>query len=355
MRLLFSVAVGFLVTSSFCRAGDVAAQTSLELLREIQDLGEKGEPRSIRSASFSSDGKRLALGGYGAQILGTEDWGILRKIGLNGPIFLSPDGETLVCQGTDFLGRPSMWSVATGEEIMRWKWEGGGVTAGALSSDGKTFATAEEAGGGGKGNEPRIRLFDVATGTELRCITLGHDSTVVSLAFSPDGKSLASGGRDGLLRLWEVPTGKPLYVKSAYGAVADFMKGKTVHATAVTFSPDGKLLATGISLPQEGKAEKDVVRIWDVGTGEPRLSIPAHKNCVGALCFSPDGRILAAIGSVDHRVRLWDTGSGKAVAEAKHDGIVSMNQVGIAFSTDGMTLVSACGTTAKLWSVKSGR
>jgi WD40 repeat protein len=109
------------------------------------------------------------------------------------------------------------------------------------------------------------------------------------MAFSPDGQLLAMGGRDGLLRLWDVvreaPRGLPL-------------RGHTWEVGGVAFSPDGQTLASG--------SDDWNVRLWDVATGQPRGGArTGHTDRVSGIAFSPDGRTLAS-ASADGTVRLWD-------------------------------------------------
>ena len=165
------------------------------------------------------------------------------------------------------------------------------VTAVAFSPDGRRLASA--------GGDGTVRLWDPATGAELAALT-GHDGPVAAVAFSPDGRRLASAGEDGTVRLWDPATGAELAALTGHdGPVA-----------AVAFSPDGRRLASA--------GGDGTVRLWDPATGAELAALTGHDGPVAAVAFSPDGRRLAS-ASGDGTVRLWDSKATGALSLLRLD------------------------------------
>src|SRR5262249_30735538 len=148
-----------------------------------------------------------------------------------------------------------------------------------------------------------VRLWDVATGKLIRALE-GHQRFITSLSFSPDGKTLATSSADQTTRLWDVSAGKELRQLKGPGT-----------STSLSFSAAGKVLAAGPSGP--------AVRYWDVATGK-ELHRPkeAHQEPVQSVSFAPDGRTLATAtrGEGEDTVRLWDVSSSKSLRELNHPG-----------------------------------
>jgi WD40 repeat protein len=174
---------------------------------------------------------------------------------------------------------------------------------------------------------------------------------VQTLAFSPDGKRLATGSADGAMMLWDVASGKVLLK-------FDGMTGGAV--SAVAFSPDGKLIAKG-GINNEDMPPTGEVILLDAASGKMLAKHTGQKDRVASVAFSPDGKFLAA-GVRDGTVRLWEAKTNKAIYVFKWNSQV-VN--GIAFSPDGKTLATA-GSKAflrsgdqpaevKLWDVRSGK
>jgi RNA polymerase sigma factor (sigma-70 family) len=320
----------------------------------LWDLGAGGDkprwvgrqPQSI-GVAFSPDGKKLAGAGWEATVrvwdvaTGKEE-GAAPAGGHTGWVYAvvaSPDRKTVVSTGSD--GAVIVWDAAAGREVRRLQGHKDRVQCLALSPDGKTVASG--------GRDQTVRLWDVATGREIKKIEAG--GSVKGLAFAPDGRRLASASGNDLYDGWvqEVPGHGAAVWDVPTGAAVFRLQGHDGGVKAVAYSPDGKTIATG--------GNDKTARLWDAGTGQELRRLEDGNGAVEAVAFSPDGKRLASAGQ-DGIARLWRLGAdGEPVRLGEPTGWL----LGAAFSPDGRTLAVArrdrgdAGALLRLWDVATGK
>ena len=178
---------------------------------------------------------------------------------------------------------------------------------------------------------------------QRKAFLYGHSEPVNSVAFSPDGHTLASGSSDGTVRLWDVQTRQPL---------GEPLVGHSEPVNSMAFSPNGKTLVSG-SGDLTGRND-NTVRLWDVKTRKQRgKPLVGHSKYVYSVAFSPNGRIIAS-GSSD-TVRLWDVKTKQPRGEplVSHRFGVNSEVNSVAFSPKGLTIASGSWDNVRLWNVKT--
>jgi WD40 repeat protein len=194
----------------------------------------------------------------------------------------------------------------------------------AYSPDGKLIATT-----GGFGT---VLLFNTSDGSLAEVLT-GHTGQVRSVAFSPDGNLLASGSWDNTIKLWRVSD----------GSCINTLTGHTRAVNSVAFSPDGGLLASG--------SADDTIKIWRVSDGSCINTLTGHTDWVNSVAFSPDGALIAS-GSRDNTIKIWRVSDGSCINTLTgHTDWVNS----VAFSPDGNLLASGSRDwTIKIWNMPDG-
>ncbi|TEB33592.1 WD40 repeat-like protein [Coprinellus micaceus] len=194
----------------------------------------------------------------------------------------------------------------------------------AVSPDGKCIASGSEDG--------LVRIWDAQDGKEVEVLE-GHSQCVNSVAFSGDGQHLASGSADCTVRLWDVMAGKE----------GNVLQGHMDMVTSVALSNSGKELVSG--------SEDGSVRVWDTTTGEEMVVLDGQTRAVYSVAFSSDG-IQIASGSEDHTVRVWDWRLGKELLVLKGHtwGVMS-----VTFSADGMWIASGSDNDVRVWNARTGQ
>lgn len=321
-----------------------AAQGAPAGLKAELSFSPEGKTRLTSAAAFSPGVRLLASGGFDGMIrvrtwpdghlIDTLEIPTPTYSGSSGHAFalaVSPDGDRLVYHG--FHGEVQLWGLADKMQLAALGQVGisthntvHGLQSVAFSPDGNTFALA--------GPEKQVSLWESTAGKQLGTFEK-HWEKVWSVAFSPDGRAIASGGRSVLL--WEVSSRKLICA----------LKGHAATVNSLGISPDGKTIA---SASWDG-----TIRLWSVPEGKPLASIDCGNTgeyVATPLAFSCDGKTLAWGDLVRGGVRLWSVQEGKPLAT--FDGHCS-HVLAVAFAADGKTLVSAAhDDTVIAWRIPEG-
>ena len=174
-------------------------------------------------------------------------------------------------------------------------------------------------------------------------VQTGHTAGINSVAFSPDGKTIASGGSDETIKLWSVETG--LELRTLTGNSKKEVSVGWVNS--VEFSPDGAMLATA--------GEDNAIKLWNVDSGQVMKMLAAHTDSVRSIAFSPNGKFLIS-GSDDGTTKLWNIETGREIKT--FTGLPNDKVASVAFSPDGILIAATIGNREEkinLWSAETGQ
>jgi WD40 repeat protein len=320
---------------------------SLLLLTALTIFAQPSQPRAelvvqtghtevVMSIKFSPDGRTLASEGDGTiKLWDARSGQELRTLEGGHALVFNPDGKTF----TTVMGSSSktikLWDIESGQELRTVTMS---FTLGfplAFSADGKTVASLGlNLNLDSKKPEYMIKLGDAQSGQELRSLTF-NEGSVVALAFSPDGKIIASKSLNQTITLWDVQSGQVLHT----------LKGSIGVRSLLVFSPGGETLASD--------SDHDAIKLWNVQTGQELRTLAGLSFGNYALAFSPDGKMLACGGAGrTGSVKLWEVESGQELRTLTGQPISTYS---LAFSPDGKMLAGGANKTMSLWDVQSGR
>ncbi len=290
----------------------------------------RGHSDWVSAVSVSPDGRHVVSAGWDNKIKvwdapkGTELLTISRESGnAVTSIALSPDGRRVVAG--DNAGQMDVWDVASGKKVMALKGHRGWVSSLMFSPDGGRILSGS--------GDTTTKIWDAVTGTRLTTLVseIGKGYLgIQSVAFSPDGKRIASAAYgDDKIRILDAVTTEEVMA----------LRGKSTWDSFVSFSPDNKFIAC---------AADNEIRIWDSTTGDELMTLRGHEGWVRSVAFSPDGKCIIS-GGADNTVKVWDTATGENIVTLRgHGSSVSS----VASTPDGKQIVSGgWDNTVKVWDV----
>ncbi len=323
----------------------------LDRLSRAQGPTLTGHEDVVASVSYSADGLRLASASWDGTIkiwdaaTGQPIRTLTGKSPLHAVVF-HPDGTRLVSAGNDRT--VTLWDAATGQVIRTMDGHTLPIHDLSFSPDGRLVASSSADG--------TVKLWDPSAGSVVRTLADHRRNAGGPIAFSPDGKVLASGGGgEPTVRVWNSASGEIVRTlrddviagtgidRGPDGKAVTVDKRRSLgrHRKPVAFSPDGKILATGV--------EDGTIKLWDASAGSLVRTLRDHHNrgAVTGLAYSPDGKTLASIGFTGQSITVWDAASGDLLRTLKgHTSVIN----DIAFSSDGVHVASANWyQTVKIW------
>jgi WD40 repeat protein len=297
------------------------------------DFVLQGYPKPISRLAYSSDGKFL-VAAYNGNALALWNVDLRTNVWLRHPyesVFVqaavfAPNNQTIVSGGGD-SGNALLWDASTGNLIAPFPlkhtaW----INSIAFSPDGRIMATV--------GNDSRLVLWDFSERRPIALPPVGHRGNIYAVAFSPDQKLVATGGVDHTVRIWDLSLQKSVAI----------LRGHAAAVLSVAFAPDGRTL---FSASADGS-----VKEWNLDLDHRPNQLNRHEGWVSAASFSPDGTKLATVDWHRGSAFIWDLPSGKVSELAGHTKAATCGT----FSPDGRLLATGSqDQTVRIWDWSNGR
>lgn len=288
-----------------------------DVAKGVPILAFKGHTGPVANVAYGPDGKHIASASNDRTI---KVWEVDRQEMFPLQTHVRVENMVVSGDGKRLAYRHAIWDLDTGKALALPE----AFNGLALSPDGKRVAS---------GDGKTVKVWDSGTGRRLLLLN-GHSKGTRCVAFSPNGKYIASGGMEGTIKIWNYDTGKELLTLAGHGGLVD----------NVTFSPDSQRLVSG--------AWDNLVKVWDLATGHDLFTLSGHTRSIFSVTFSRDGRRIAS-GSNDNTVKLWDAKTGKELLTLRGHTQGVTNAV---FSPDGQRLFSASmDQTVKVWEANNGQ
>jgi WD40 repeat protein/tRNA A-37 threonylcarbamoyl transferase component Bud32 len=301
------------------------AQKSAAEAKHNEENAQKSAAEAKRNEEEAKRAQQLAQ----VQLRRAEGLVYASKLSLSQQAF--QDGNTLLA--LSYLNQ-CQWDLRGWEHRYLWtrfnskqtfRGHTGIVSSVAYSADGKRLASASW--------DRTVKVWDAGTGQVLLTLQVPYLGTIAAVTFSGDGKRLAGAGADKTVKVWDAGTGQQLLT----------LQGHTDRVSSVAFSGDGKRLASA--------SWDKTVKVWDAGTGQVLLTLNGHADRVDSVAFSGDSKRLASAGK-DGTVKVWDAATGQELLAKRHADWVH----GVAFSAEGKRLASAGKDgTVKVWDTATGQ